>query len=200
MIQSRSDPPLENYFPLDVLQCYNLPFGALGFISHVLTYYTIVCLWYDRSPIWPFPSHRLTLGPLDFVLSFVGLAACIATAAITINNCKNTWQLLLIAVWKLSMSVLNGLTGIHVSVLKYRSSGAKPMKTKQAAWWLLLCGSSPSVSLFDSFNLLSLFRCSRDGRRIDRTREPRFKNRIQYSRSPRAEYRLPRYLRCRAFH
>jgi len=139
MIQSRSDPlPLENDFPIEALHCYNLPFGALGFVSHVLTYYTIVCLWYDRSPLWPF--HKITSRALDCVLSFLGLVVCIVTSAITINNCKSTWQLLLIAVWKLSMSVLNGLTGMHVAMSKLRGVGAMATKTKQAAWWLLLCG------------------------------------------------------------
>ena len=51
-------------------------------------------------------------------------------------------------------------------------------------------------SPFNPFILLSLCRCSRDGWRIHRTREPRCKNRIQDPRSPRADYRLPRHLRC----
>src|SRR6266446_7060981 len=107
MIQRRSDTPLEDDFSPEVLQCYNLPFGALGFGSHVLTYYTIFCLWYGRSPLWL--CHKITLTKLDFLLNIVGLGVCIATSAITIKNCKHTWQLLLIVVWKLSMSVLNGL-------------------------------------------------------------------------------------------
>jgi len=137
MIQIRSNPPPENSFPSGVLHCYNLPFGALGFISHILTYYTIVCLWYNRSPLWPF--HKIAWSMLDFVLSFAGLIACIVTSAITIRNCKGTWQLLLIAVWKLSMSLLNGLTGMHIAISKFRSAGATAIKTKEAAWWLVLC-------------------------------------------------------------
>ena len=142
MIQRRSDPSLENGFPLEALQCYNLPFGALGFTSHVLTYYTIVCLWHDRSPLWPLHDITSSSRKLDFVLSFFGFVVCIATSAITMKNCKSTWQLLLIAVWKMRMSVLNGLTGMHVAMSKFRSVGGMPtnFKTKQAAWWLLLCG------------------------------------------------------------
>ena len=137
MIQSRSEsnPPLENNFSLEELQCYNLPFGALGFTSHILTYYTILCLWYGKRPLWPL--HPINSRKSDLVLNVVGLAVCIVMSAITIFHCKNTWQLLLIAVWKLSMSVLNGLTGVHVAMLK--STDGMPMKTKQTAWWLVLC-------------------------------------------------------------
>ena len=139
-IGSGANPPLENDFSVQELHCYNLPYGALGFISHVLTYYTLVCLWYGRKPLWPF--HKINNTKLDLVLGAVGILLCIVMATITIVSCKNTWQLLVIAVWKLSMSLLNGLTGLHVAILIVGDPDPgveMPMKTKQAAWWVVLC-------------------------------------------------------------
>jgi hypothetical protein len=39
---------------------------------------------------------------------------------VTILRCRNTWQLLVIAVWKLDMSLLNGITAVHVAILMRR--------------------------------------------------------------------------------
>lgn len=41
---------------------------------------------------------------------------------VTIVRCRNTWQLLVIAIWKLSMSLLNGITAIHVALLFLKAS------------------------------------------------------------------------------
>jgi len=57
---------------------------------------------------------------------------------ITMINCKNTWQLLVIGVWKMSMSLLNGLTALHVAILVVHKQEDESVKTKAAMWWLLL--------------------------------------------------------------
>ncbi|KAF8153198.1 hypothetical protein B0H34DRAFT_800428 [Crassisporium funariophilum] len=122
--------------PIHELHCYNLPYGGLGFTSHVLTYYTIVCLWYGRKPLWPFKT--ITYSKFDLALGAVGIALCIIMSIITMINCKNTWQLLVIAVWKLSMSLLNGITGLHVAILVVNNRDQEIVKSKNAAWWILL--------------------------------------------------------------
>jgi hypothetical protein len=35
------------------LRCYSLPYGSLGFVSHALTYYTMICFHFGRRP----PGH-----------------------------------------------------------------------------------------------------------------------------------------------
>jgi hypothetical protein len=35
------------------IQCYALPYGAWGFASHILTYYTVICLAKGISPALP---------------------------------------------------------------------------------------------------------------------------------------------------
>ena len=141
MIQSRFEP-LEGSFSIQELQCYNLPFGGLGLISHVLTYYTIGCLWYGKRPLWPF--RKMTSANYDIGLNLGQLIGCIIASIPTIVQCKNTRQLhlLFIAVWNLCMSVFNGLTALHVACLIFRKTDLNPVDprvTKQAAWWLVLC-------------------------------------------------------------
>ncbi|KAH6910728.1 hypothetical protein BKA70DRAFT_92241 [Coprinopsis sp. MPI-PUGE-AT-0042] len=97
------------------VKCYNLPYGILGFVSHVLTYYTILCLWLGRKPFWPF--SRVKFSRFDLALGGVGLLVSTLLSIVTIVRCKDNWELTVIAVWKLGMSLLNGATAIHVAIL-----------------------------------------------------------------------------------
>lgn len=97
------------------IKCYNLPYGALGFASHVLTYYTIVCLWFGRKPLWPF--SRVSYSWFDLALGGIGLLISTLLSIVTIVRCKNSWELLVIGVWKMAMSLLNGITAIHVACM-----------------------------------------------------------------------------------
>jgi hypothetical protein len=65
---------------------------------------TILCLWFGRKPLWPF--SRIHFSQLDLVLGIVGLGVTTA-------------------VWKLDVSLLNGVTAVHVAVLMRRRGG----------WW-----------------------------------------------------------------
>jgi len=76
---------------------------------------------------------------LDLLLGFIGISLCIVMAIVTMIKCKNTWQLLVIAVWKLSMSLLNGLTALHVAILVVNNPDDDvQLKSKRAAWWIVL--------------------------------------------------------------
>ncbi|KAJ3535627.1 hypothetical protein NMY22_g6403 [Coprinellus aureogranulatus] len=97
------------------IKCYSLPYGALGFASHVLTYYTILCLWFGRKPLWPF--SRVSYSWFDLALGGIGLLISTLLSIVTIVRCKNSWELLVIGVWKMAMSLLNGITAIHVAVM-----------------------------------------------------------------------------------
>ncbi|KAF9011847.1 hypothetical protein BDQ17DRAFT_792344 [Cyathus striatus] len=58
----------------------------------------------------------------------------------SIVRCKNTWQLLAIAIWKMSMSLLNGITAVHAAcaILMRDFDHKEKANTGKAAWWLLL--------------------------------------------------------------
>ncbi|KAF8660104.1 hypothetical protein AX16_001662 [Volvariella volvacea WC 439] len=100
------------------IECYSLPYGGLGFVSHFLTYYTLLCLWLGRSPLWPF--RKATCSKWDLALALTSLITTTALAIYTMVKCRDTWQLLVIAVWKLSMSLLNGITAVNTSILILR--------------------------------------------------------------------------------
>ncbi|TFK72845.1 hypothetical protein BDN72DRAFT_894484 [Pluteus cervinus] len=114
------------------IACYSLPYGALGFVSHALTYYTMFCLWYGRKPLWPF--HPVSYTRLDLVLGTVSLIVSTTMAIVTLVRCRNSWQLLTIGVWKLTMSLVNSFTTITVA--RIITNGGT--KTKDAAHWLTL--------------------------------------------------------------
>lgn len=117
------------------IKCYSLPYGALGFVSHVLTYYTIACLWYGRKPLWPF--SRVTFSRFDLALGGFGLLISTLLTIVTIVRCKDTWELLVIAIWKMGMSLLNGVTAVHVAGLfileKIRLKRARKRKRREGS-------------------------------------------------------------------
>jgi hypothetical protein len=97
----------------DEIKCYSLPYGGIGFTSHVLTYWTILVLGFGRKPYWPW--RRLSAGKFDLILSIAQLTITVAIAAFTIARCRSRWQFILIAVWKLVMSMVVGVWGIRAS-------------------------------------------------------------------------------------
>ncbi|TFK72842.1 hypothetical protein BDN72DRAFT_815575 [Pluteus cervinus] len=114
------------------IACYSLPYGALGFVSHVLTYYTMFCLWFGRKPLWPFRPVSYTR--IDIVLGVVSLIVSTTMAIITLVRCRRSWQLLTIGVWKLTISLVNSCTSITVAHI-VAGGGTK---TRDTAYWLLL--------------------------------------------------------------
>ena len=66
----------------DEIKCYSLPYGGIGFASHVLTYWTILVLGFGRKPYWPW--SRLSAGKFDLFLSVTQLIITVAIAAFTI--------------------------------------------------------------------------------------------------------------------
>ena len=97
----------------DEIKCYSLPYGGIGFLSHVLTYWTILVLGFGSKPYWPW--SRLSAGKFDLCLSGVQVFITVAIAAFTIARCRSRWQFILIAVWKLVMSMVVGVWGISAS-------------------------------------------------------------------------------------
>ncbi|TFK64332.1 hypothetical protein BDN72DRAFT_721998, partial [Pluteus cervinus] len=100
------------------LACYSLPYGALGFISHLLTYYTITCLCAGRRPLWPF--RKIKASKLDIILGSISLCVTTTVAIVTMVRCRHSWQLITIGVWKLGMSWFNTLSGLTTGIIALR--------------------------------------------------------------------------------
>ena len=95
------------------IHCYTLPYGTIGFVSHLLTYYTISMLAAGRSPLLPW--KKLKWARFDLWLAMIGLVIGSALTAFTIYRCRQRWQFTLIAVWKATLSVSLGALSIQAS-------------------------------------------------------------------------------------
>ncbi|KAI9768675.1 MAG: hypothetical protein M1839_003983 [Geoglossum umbratile] len=103
------------------IQCYSLPYGAIGFVSHILTYWTLFCMVKGIRPLmfWKPITKRLW----GVWLAATMLVLTISVSVWTIVRCREDWQLLVIAVWKLTMSVTLGCVCLHRSQMLKRDSG-----------------------------------------------------------------------------
>jgi hypothetical protein len=140
-------PPYSNETTIqEEIQCYNLPYGALGFASHILTYYTIAMLALQRSPWMPWHCnhHRL----FDAVMAAIGLLATVLLSGLTIFRCRFRWEFIAIASWKLVLSITFGCYCFHAAMLvkpkakkgftEVPQDHLERRSPKRVLWWLVL--------------------------------------------------------------
>jgi hypothetical protein len=97
--------------PAGEIECYALPYGAIGIISNLLTFWTMAWMAVGRIPLWPW--YRMNSSKFDMVLAVVTLCTCIPIASITIHRCRLSWHFILIGVWKLVTSVSLACVTLH---------------------------------------------------------------------------------------
>jgi hypothetical protein len=97
---------------VDEIKCYGLPYGGLGFASHILTYYTVYMLSKSvpRNPLRPWKKSKHWVW--NFSVSLLGLLGTILIAVITMIRCRNRWQFITITVWKMILSTALGFTSL----------------------------------------------------------------------------------------
>jgi hypothetical protein len=95
--------PTPGRTPRDEIKCYNLPFGGLGMLSHILTFYTAGMLLLGRSPMLP-PGARLKHSWAELTLAVLTLLGSVPIAILTILSCHSRWEFVCIAVWKITLS------------------------------------------------------------------------------------------------
>jgi hypothetical protein len=83
--------------------CYSLPYGGIGFGSHILTYYSMIMFACGRRPTPPF--RKLTSGKWDAVLGLAQLIGTVVLTSIAIHRCHDEWQFMLMGVWMLTTSM-----------------------------------------------------------------------------------------------
>ncbi|OJJ42330.1 hypothetical protein ASPZODRAFT_147421 [Penicilliopsis zonata CBS 506.65] len=96
-------------------KCYSLPYGTLGFVSHLLTYYSSNMIMDKHRPLMPGTEMRdghstwnTTLGLLKLVLTHI-------SSIVTMVRCSHAWQFEAIAAMKLTLSLSSGLNTIFPS-------------------------------------------------------------------------------------
>ncbi|KAJ9655255.1 hypothetical protein H2198_005871 [Neophaeococcomyces mojaviensis] len=106
--------PVKGVSLRDEIICYSLPYGGIGFLSHLLTYWVILILGFGRKPYWPW--SKLSSGKFDLCLALLQVIISVLIASFTISRCRSRWQFVLIAVWKLVLSVEVGIWGVSASL------------------------------------------------------------------------------------
>ncbi len=121
-------PPGRNSTLHQEIQCYLLPYGWIGIISHLLTYCQVIYLGLLRSPItWGHLSCR----PFDFFLNTISLLATVPFAIWTIVRCRQSSELALVSVWVTLLVITQGCMAIHAAVTNKEEVG-------DPFWWLAL--------------------------------------------------------------
>lgn len=114
------NPPYGHGTLIEEIQCYSLPYGGIGFASHIITYYTIAMLAMQRHPYAPW--KRNTHSGFDLFLAAVGLVGTITISALTMVRCRSRWQFIAIAAWKLDLSVTFGFLSLHAAAILPKSA------------------------------------------------------------------------------
>jgi len=109
-------------------QCYALPYGGLGFTSHLLTFYTIFTVFVGLPP-WD-PSHIIRSWPSDadvstplrhraanLVLSLTTLVATSAISIISLVRCRGHWHFTLLAISELALSVMLAVVSLRAALI-----------------------------------------------------------------------------------
>jgi hypothetical protein len=95
------------------IKCYNLPYGGMSFLSHILTYYTVTMLLLSKTPLFPRPGEEIEHGIRDCFLSALGMIGSVTISILNISACRSRWQFMCIGIWKLTLSFILCVTGLH---------------------------------------------------------------------------------------
>ncbi|KAK0730252.1 hypothetical protein B0H67DRAFT_446995, partial [Lasiosphaeris hirsuta] len=126
-----NNPPYANGGTIqEQIECYALPYGAIGFASHVLTYLTVVALSLGRDPLMPWRPLRHRW--FDTALALVGFCITLSMTVLTMLRCRNTWPFILIAVWKQVFSTTLTVMAVHAAA-PASHFGSEPDFGK--IWW-----------------------------------------------------------------
>lgn len=101
------------------VQCYSIPYGGVGFVSHLATFYIIIMLAIQRRPsTWGKTRHRT----FDQVISVVSIVTTVAAWVIHMSQCESFQYLVTIAAWELVYSIIFGCMSFHAACWVQRST------------------------------------------------------------------------------
>jgi hypothetical protein len=123
----------------DELKCYSLPYGGIGFLSHILTYWTVGMLSFGRSPILLGKNKHWKF---DLCLASIGLIGSFILSVFTIVRCRSRWDFVLLGIWKASMSLTLGLVSSHSALIVRRhrtlASETNSTASNNVLLWLII--------------------------------------------------------------
>jgi hypothetical protein len=90
--------------------CYSLPYGAVGFASHLITYYTMIALILGRTPLYPWRRLEYPISSaISGIIQFIGTTVL---TCISISRCNAEEPFRLMGAWMLMTSVAVSMTTI----------------------------------------------------------------------------------------
>lgn len=114
LVSGSPEPPTS---PLDEkIQCYSLPYGAIGFAQHASTYYKMVVLGLLRRPLMPW--RRLdgsNYKDWNWAMSGVQIGTNVIIAIVTSVRCGRSWGLICMAMWKMLLAFTLGAWTLYAS-------------------------------------------------------------------------------------
>jgi hypothetical protein len=90
---------------------YSLPYGVLGAISHILTYYVILCHYYGRSPAMPW--QRLEREFINMCTVSISSIASITIAIVTLTRVRETQPLIILAALQVALGFVMDALVVH---------------------------------------------------------------------------------------
>ena len=90
---------------------YSLPYGVLGAISHLLTYWTILCHYYGRRPLQPWKTLKSKRMNVCAVL--ISSVVTITIVIVTLSRVHESQPLLVLASMQVVLSVVMDAINVH---------------------------------------------------------------------------------------
>ena len=109
--------PEENKAKTEI-SCYALPYGGLGFASHLLTYITVFLLSRGRTPLMPWrPLEGERFRKWNLAGAALNAAITWPISIVSMVKCSGAWLFILVAVWKLVFSATLTIMSAHATYI-----------------------------------------------------------------------------------
>ncbi|QDS76953.1 hypothetical protein FKW77_005204 [Venturia effusa] len=89
------------------IHCYALPYGAIGFASHILTYYCLVINCLGKKPLIPWETQEHAW--LNIALGSLQMVGTVVASALSISHCGGHINLQLFGIWMMLTSIATSL-------------------------------------------------------------------------------------------
>jgi hypothetical protein len=92
-------------------ECFALPYGGLGFASHVLTYYCLIINILGRRPLMPWKMQKNS--HINLALGLAQLISTTITSVLATTRCaQHASEFIMLSIWLIMTSIASSLAGL----------------------------------------------------------------------------------------